>query len=169
MSAFDVIVYIALGAAVALGFRAGLVRSALTIVGYIFAMPLAAWIDSFIEPRLGAAAAPTQTSLLLFAIFVVCGIVLGGLLRLAVDDLIGSQIGWADRFGGAALGAVRVFLVAVTMVLIFDQMIPAKAQPSFLAGSHLRPMLSKAGQTGFKSLPPEVTAYIEQLKRTHRI
>jgi membrane protein required for colicin V production len=48
-------------------------------------------------------------------------------------------------------------------------LIPAGQQPAFLTGSQLRPMLSAAGQRGFKSLPPEVTAYIDQLKRTHRI
>jgi hypothetical protein len=55
-------------------------------------------------------------------------------------------------------------LIAVTMVLIFDQLIPPTLQPAFLTGSQLRPMLSMAGQSGVRSLPPEATAYIDQLK-----
>ena len=111
----------------------------------------------------------TQNSLIFFGSFVVAGIVLGTLLRMAVNDMIGSDIGLGDRLGGAALGAVRVFLIAVTMVLIFDRLIPATVQPEFLAGSQLRPILSMAGARGVKSLPPEVTAAIDQLKRDHRI
>jgi membrane protein required for colicin V production len=54
-------------------------------------------------------------------------------------------------------------------VLIFDQLVPADRQPAFLTGSHLRPLLSVAGQKGFKSLPPDVTAYIDRLKKDRRI
>jgi membrane protein required for colicin V production len=44
-------------------------------------------------------------------------------------------------------------------------LIPASLQPAYLVGSRLRPLLSIAGQKGFKSLPPDVIAYIDQLKR----
>jgi membrane protein required for colicin V production len=64
---------------------------------------------------------------------------------------------------------VRVGLVAITLVLIFDQLVPADRQPAFLTGSHLRPLLSIAAQKGFRSLPPDVTAHIDRLKRDRRI
>jgi membrane protein required for colicin V production len=64
---------------------------------------------------------------------------------------------------------VRIGLLAVTMVLIFDRIIPPDRQPAFLAGSRLRPILLMAGQRGLKSLPPDVTAYIDQLKKARRI
>jgi membrane protein required for colicin V production len=67
------------------------------------------------------------------------------------------------------LGAVRIGLVAVTMVLIFDRIIPVDRQPGFLIGSKLRPILLVAGQKGLKSLPSDVTAYIDQLKRERHI
>jgi membrane protein required for colicin V production len=171
MNSFDITVYVILAVAVVTGFRAGLLRSGVTILGYLFAMPIAVWATSLIIPQISVnpAVPLTQNSLIFFATFVVAGIVLGTLLRMAVNDMIGSEIGLGDRLGGAALGAVRVFLVAVTMVLIFDQLIPPTLQPAFLAGSQLRPMLSEAGQQGFRSLPPEATAYIDQLKRDHRI
>jgi membrane protein required for colicin V production len=54
-------------------------------------------------------------------------------------------------------------------VLIFDQLVPADRQPAYLTGSQLRPLLSMAGQKGFKSLPPDVTAYIDRLKRDQHI
>jgi membrane protein required for colicin V production len=38
-----------------------------------------------------------------------------------------------------------------------------------LAGSQLRPLLSEAGQRGFRSLPPELAAAIDRLKQEQRI
>jgi membrane protein required for colicin V production len=171
MNSFDITVYLVLVVAVVAGFRAGLLRSGVTILGYLFAMPIAVWATALIVPQIGGnpAVPLTQNSLIFFATFLVAGIVLGTLLRMAVNDMIGPDIGLGDRLGGAALGAVRVCLIAVTMVLIFDQLIPPGMQPAFLTGSQLRPMLSVAGQKGFRSLPPEATAYIDQLKRDHRI
>jgi membrane protein required for colicin V production len=74
-----------------------------------------------------------------------------------------------DRLAGSVLGALRIGLVAITMVLIFDRIIPADRQPPFLKGSQLRPILLTAGQIGLKSLPPDVTALIDQLKKERRI
>ena len=171
MNSFDIAVYLVLAVAIIAGFRAGLLRSGVTILGYLLAMPIAVWATSLIVPQIAgnSAVSMTQNSLIFFASFGVVGIVLGTLLRMAVNDMIGSDIGLGDRLGGAALGAVRIFLIAVTMVLIFDQLIPPTLQPAFLVGSQLRPMLSAAGQKGFKSLPPEATAMIDQFKRDHRI
>jgi membrane protein required for colicin V production len=88
---------------------------------------------------------------------------------MALEDTIGSEAGIGDRLAGAALGAVRVGLVAITMVLIFDRLVPSDRQPAFLTGSHLRPLLSIAGQRGFKTLPPDVTAYIDRLKNDRHL
>jgi len=71
--------------------------------------------------------------------------------------------------GWRAHCAARVGLVAISLVLIFDQLVPADRQPAYLTGSQLRPLLSMAGQKGFKSLPPDVTAYIDRLKRDRQI
>ena len=75
----------------------------------------------------------------------------------------------AQRSRLHALGAVRVGLVAITLVLIFDQLVPSDRQPAFLTGSLLRPLLSEAGQMGFKSLPPDVAAYVDRIKKDRRI
>jgi membrane protein required for colicin V production len=55
--------------------------------------------------------------------------------------------------------------VAVLMVMIFDRIIPANREPAWLSQSRLRPVLSAAGRQGLRALPPNVIAYIDQLKR----
>ena len=171
MNSFDVVVTIGLIVAVVTGFNAGLLRSAVTILAYLLAMPIAVLATSMVSPAVaGKLDSPwAQNSLLFFGSFLVAGIVLGKIMRMALDDAIGAETGIGDRLAGAALGAVRLGLVAITLVLIFDQLVPAGRQPAFLTGSHLRPLLSIAGQKGFKSLPPDVTAYIDRLKKEHRI
>jgi membrane protein required for colicin V production len=171
MNKFDAAVYLGLIVAIVTGFNAGLLRSALTILGYVIAMPVAVWATSLISPEIaGKFNAPlTQNSLLFFGIFLIVGIAIGKSLHMALDDAIGPQAGIGDRLGGAALGAVRVGLVAITLVLVFDQLVPSDRQPEFLAGSQLRPLLSVAGQTGFKSLPPDLMAYVDRLKKDRRI
>jgi membrane protein required for colicin V production len=171
MNSFDAVVYLGLLIAVVTGFNAGLLRSAVTILAYLIAMPIAVWAMSLISPgtngNLGQPLA--QNSLLFFAVFLISGMVLGKLMRMVLDETIGSEAGIGDRLAGALLGAVRVGLVAITLVLIFDQLVPTDRQPAYLTGSQLRPLLSAAGQRGFKSLPPEVTAYIDRLKRDRSI
>ena len=171
MNSFDVVVYLALVVAAVAGFKAGLLRSALTILAYLIAMPIALWIMALLSPQIdGKLTSPwAQNSLLFFGIFLIAGIALGKLMRMALDETIGSESGIGDRLAGAALGAVRVGLVAITLVLIFDSLVPLNRQPAYLTGSHLRPLLSVAGQRGFKSLPPDVIAYIDRLKKDRRI
>jgi membrane protein required for colicin V production len=170
MNSFDAVVYIALVVAVVTGFNAGLLRSAATILAYLIAMPIAVWAMSLISRVDTGPGSPwAQNSLLFFGIFLVSGIVLGKLTRMALDDVIGAESGIGDRLAGAVLGAVRVGLVAITLVLIFDQLVPLDRQPAYLTGSQLRPLLSAAGQKGFKTLPPDVVAYIDRLKKDRRI
>lgn len=170
MNSFDVAVLACLIGAMAFGFRAGLLRSAATILAYLVAMPIAVWVTGIAAPHIAIGAfGSLQNPLLFFAAFMVAGAALSGLLRMAVNDVIGPDIGLGDRLGGALLGAVRVGLVAVTLVLIFEQLVPARAQPAYLTGSQLRPWLALAGQNGIRALPPDVTATIEQWKRDHRI
>jgi membrane protein required for colicin V production len=171
MNSFDAAVCLGLIVAVVTGFNAGLLRSAVTILAYLIAMPIAVWAMSLLSPQTGdkPVLAVPQNSLLLFGIFLVAGMVLGKLMRMAIDETVGPGAGIGDRLAGAALGAVRLGLVAVTLVLVFDQLIPSDRQPAFLNGSQLRPLLSAAGQRGFRSLPPEVAAAIDRIKKDRRI
>ena len=171
MNSFDAVVYLGLAVAVVTGFNAGLLRSAVTILAYLIAMPIAVWAMSLVA--LGGDGNPgapwAQSPVLFFGIFLIAGIVLGKMMRMALDDFIGDEAGIGDRLGGAALGAVRVGLIAITVVLIFDQLVPANLQPAFMTGSLLRPLLSAAGQLGVKSLPPDLVAAIDRLKKDRHI
>jgi membrane protein required for colicin V production len=175
---FDVVVYLVMFVAVLSGFHAGFVRSAITIFSYVVAMPLAVAATPLLAPLLGSPSgaaltslsAPwTRNSLLFFGVFLVIGVVLGALLRTALNEGVGARIGISDRLAGSALGAIRVALVAVVMVLIFDRLIPPGREPDFLRGSRLRPTLSMAGELGLRSLPPETMAFIDQLKKDRGI
>lgn len=171
MNSFDIAVSLGLVIAVVTGFRTGLLRSALTILAYLLAMPIALGAMSAISPRLevGIASPLPQGGALFFGVFLIAGMTLGKLARMALDEAIGHEAGIADRLGGATLGAIRVGLVATSFVLIFDQLLPANRQPAFLNGSQLRPLFSAAGQTGFRSLPPDVAATIDRLKKERQI
>jgi membrane protein required for colicin V production len=171
MNSFDAVVFLALIVATVTGFNAGLLRSAATILAYLIAMPIAVMLMSLVSTGTdGKLGSPLlQNSPLLFGIFLITGIVLGKFMRMAIDETVGPQAGIADRLAGAALGAVRIGMVAVTLVLTFDLLAPLGRQPAFLAGSQLRPLLSEAGQKGLKSLPPDVVTYIDRLKKDRRI
>ncbi len=94
MNSFDAVIYLALVIAVVIGFNAGLLRSAITILAYLFAMPIAVWIMSLVSPMIGGppGASQTQNSLLFFGIFLAVGMVLGKLARMALDEAIGSEV-----------------------------------------------------------------------------
>lgn len=171
MNSFDIAVSLGLIIAIVTGFKTGLLRSAITILAYLIAMPIALWIVSAISPRLAAGPASPLSHgwLMFFGIFLLSGMAMGKLARMALDDAVGSEAGIGDRLGGAALGAIRVGLVATTFVLIFDQLLPTNRQPAFLIGSQLRPLFSAAGKMGFRSLPPDVAATIDRLKKEQRI
>jgi membrane protein required for colicin V production len=171
MNSFDLAVYAGLAIAIIMGFQTGLLRSAITIVAYLFATPIAMWITPLLAPRIGGdpASPLAQSWVLFFVTFLATGMILGKLARMALDEAIGTDAGIGDRLCGAALGALRVVLIATTLVLMFDRALPTDRQPAFLTGSHLRPLLSSAGQKGFNRLPPEVTETIDRLKRERRI
>ncbi|SDO63500.1 CvpA family protein [Afipia sp. GAS231] len=171
MNSFDAVVCVGLVFAVVTGFNTGLVRSAVTIVAYLFAAPIAMGVMSAVSPP--ASGNPTsvlaQNGFVFFGIFLLAGMAFGKLARTLVDEATGSQSGIVDRLCGAVLGAGRVGLIAVTVVLVVDQLLPPQLQPPWLTGSHLRPWLSAAGQQGVKSLPPDVAATLDRLKRNQQI
>jgi membrane protein required for colicin V production len=171
MNSFDLAVYAALVIAMVSGFNTGLLRSAVIILAYLLAMPAAMGVVAAMAPE----HQPQPDSLFqqnwvqFFAAFLVIGIAFGKIGRIMLDDAIGSEAGIGDRLGGAALGALRVGMVATTLALVFDQLVPVDRQPAFLNGSQLRPLFSLAGQKGFRSLPPELAAVIDRLKQERRI
>ena len=166
MNTFDLAVMIALVVAIFGGFATGLLRSAVTILAYLIAMPLAVWVMSYVPPLDEQYASPLGHNMgFFFGAFLIIGMGLGKLARMMVDEAAGDEPGLLDRLGGGILGAIRVGLVATSVVLVFDQILPAGREPSFLKGSQLRPLFSQAAQRGFRALPPDVTAAIDRFKR----
>jgi membrane protein required for colicin V production len=171
MNPFDAAVYLILIVAIIMGFKAGLLRSLAAIFGYLAAMPIAVTAAPSLAPLLaGPFKTPQmQTSVALIGVLLAAGILLSAVLRMALNEVVGPRVSVPDRVAGAMLGAVRIVLLAVVMVLIFDRLIPANRQPPFLAGSQLRPLLLVAGQQGLRSLPPDITDYVDRLKRERGI
>jgi membrane protein required for colicin V production len=164
---FDAAIYFCLAAAVIMGFSSGLLRSLATIFGYVAAIAAAVAL----APQLSHLADQWRLPpwVVLVAVFLIIGVIIGALLRYFVSEIAGPEVGLVDRTIGAVLGAARILLLAVLIVVIFDRIIPAGREPTFLAESKLRPILSEAGRQGLRSLPPEVEAYIDRLKRERGI
>lgn len=171
MNSFDLAVYLMLVVAVFSGYSTGLLRSAITILAYLIAAPLAMGVVAAMshDARLDPGTPFGQNWVQFFAAFLVIGMALGKIGRILLDDTLGPRAGFGDRIGGAALGALRVGMVAITLVLVFDQLIPKDQQPKFLIGSQLRPLFSLAGQKGFRALPPEVADVLDRIKQQRRI
>jgi membrane protein required for colicin V production len=167
MNTFDIVVIAVAFVAVVMGFASGLLRSLSAILAYLIAAPIAVALTPRVTPLIFGQGnlAADRSWIALFALFIGLGIVVSTLLRKLVDELAGEDIGLFDRLMGAVLGAVRIFLVAVLIVIVFDRLIPADREPAFLAGSKLRPYLSAAGQKGLQTLPPDIADYIDRIKR----
>ncbi|HWV53292.1 CvpA family protein [Pseudorhodoplanes sp.] len=170
MNIFDAAVIGATLLAVIFGYRAGLLRSLATIFGYLLAAPVAVVAAPKLAPLFTTQPSTDGPGILAYGgVFLVVGIVTAALLRNAVSLVVGEDVSLPDRAAGAALGAVRILLLAVLMVLIFERIIPAKREPAWLAQSFLRPMLSAAGEQGVRTLPADVVAQIDRMKKKRGI
>lgn len=168
---FDLAVYVCLFVAVVMGFMTGLLRSLATIFGYICGIGIAvAATPKAVSLLATYPKFPTpQTWIVFAAIFIAAGALISILLRLIVSGMVGPNVSVPDRIAGAALGAFRIAMLAVLLVLVFDRIIPPGREPAFLKGSQWRPVLSSAAQYGLQSLPPEAEDYIDRLKRQRRL
>jgi membrane protein required for colicin V production len=170
-NSFDLAVYVCLFVAVVMGFMTGLLRGLATLFGYACGIGVAAVAAPKLMPFLATymKSVTPQPWIVFIAVFVVAGALIGALLRMAVSEMVGPNVSIPDRMAGAALGAFRIAVLAVLLVLVFDRMIPPGREPAFLKESQWRPVLSSAAQYGLQSLPPEVEDYIDRLKRQRRI
>jgi len=167
MNIFDAIVLGFTLVAIAFGFHAGLLRSLATILGYVIAAPFAVAVTPPLAVYVAGSAEVSngRGALVLFGVFLLSGMLFSALLRLTVSEMAGSEIGVFDRLLGALLGAVRIALLAVLLVMIFDRIIPPNREPAWLSQSRVRPVLSAVGRRGLRALPPEVTEFIDRLKK----
>lgn len=160
MNVFDSVVIGVTLVAVVMGYQSGLLRSLATIFGYVAAAPIAISLTPMLAPHV-----PANEHVLFFAVFLALSLVTAAGLRAAVSQTANDDIRGFDRVAGGLLGAVRVGLLAVLMVLIFERIIPPHLRPPWLTESHLRPYLSAAAERGLRTLPPDVTNYIDRMKR----
>jgi membrane protein required for colicin V production len=91
MNNFDAVVYIGLVIAMVTGFNTGLVRSAVTILAYLVAVPIAMWAMSALSPPANGklVSAFAQNGLVFFGVFLFAGMALGKLARVMVDEATG--------------------------------------------------------------------------------
>jgi membrane protein required for colicin V production len=171
LNPFDAVIYLLMVVAVVMGTHSGLLRSLATIFGYLSAMPIAVAMSPALSRILADQLQMRQVQNweLVCAVFFVAGVVLSALFRVAVSELFGTDVSIPDRLAGALLGAVRIGLLAVLMVMVFDRVIPAGREPEFLSGSRLRPLLATVGARTLQSLPPDVADYIDRLKQQQGI
>src|ERR1700721_575092 len=100
MNSFDAAVYLGLVVGWVPGFNAGLLRSAVTILAYLIAISAMSLMSSHIGDSSNSPL--TQNSLLLFGIFLIVGIVLGKMMRMALNETIEASPGSGDRPAGGA-------------------------------------------------------------------
>jgi membrane protein required for colicin V production len=172
MNPFDAAVLGVLLIAVITGFMAGLLRGLATILAYVVAAPIALsvspMVTAFLVERklLPTDTIPNAASYVPLAVLLIVAIVLGALMRGAVGAAAG-HMGFIDRVLGALLGAVRIGLLAVVLVLLFERIIPTGNEPDWFKQSQLRPYLSAAGAQGLRALPPQTMDAIDRLKKSY--
>ena len=83
MNPFDAVVYLGLVIAMVTGFNTGLVRSAVTILAYLVAVPIAMWAMSALSPPANGkvVSAFAQNGLVFSGVFLFAGMALGKLAR----------------------------------------------------------------------------------------
>ena len=128
---FDLAIYVCLFVAVVMGFMTGLLRSLATIIGYIGGMGVAVAAGPRVTPLLTTyLKMPTPQTWIVFVAILLRPAQDSTLLRLAVSEMIGPNVSVPDRIAGAALGALRIALLAVLLVLVFDRIIPPGREPA---------------------------------------
>ena len=98
MNSFDLVVYAALALAIGFGFKTGLLRSAMTILAYLLAAPIAVSLMPMVVPQItGNPNAPQfQNWIWFFGIFLVVGMLLGYIGRFVLDSqALEVPIWWA--------------------------------------------------------------------------
>ena len=170
MNIFDMIVAIALVIAVIAGWRAGFLRSLATLLAYVAAAPVAVLYGPTLNGMLTGKfdRPPDEAWLGITIVFLGSGILFGALARFSLDEIIGSDISIPDHLLGATLGAARVGLLAVLMVLVFDRIIPIGREPAWYAESRLRPHLTEAGKLGLRKLPPDIETQLDRIRQLQR-
>jgi membrane protein required for colicin V production len=138
VSPIDVIVAAVVGVAVLRGVFRGLIREAFSVGALaaacvavrMFNPSLSIWLEEVSGGQLGSMAAPWAGGALIATAAVLSVVLIGRVLRKSARW---AGLGWADRAGGAVLGAAEGALV-VGIVLVLASAFLGRAHPA-LAGT----------------------------------
>ena len=114
MNSFDIAVFLGLAIAMGTGFSTGLIRSTITIVAYIVAMPITIWVMSFVPPLTENANSPLmQNAVFFLGAFMVVGSVIGlGLAPVMATGIASLLGGEAYLRYGLTITTVATSLIA---------------------------------------------------------
>jgi membrane protein required for colicin V production len=155
----DIVVMAILGIAALRGLFRGLIREAFSIAALagaclavkLFATPLADWLETTTRGEIGGGAAPWLSGAIL-AVGTIAFVVIAG--RFLRRGSRWAGLGWADRTGGAVLGAAEGGLVVV-ILLVMAAVVLGRDHPT-LADSRSFAALERIEQLAKQ--PPQRTA-----------
>jgi len=170
VNALDLVFIVIVAFSVIAGFMAGFARVgvglAATLLGvlcgfWLYGIP-AGWLAEYLGT---GAAANLLGFFLVFAIFVIAGGVIGGILA-RVFKWIG--LSWLDRLLGAGAGLARGALLVVAVVTVITAFAPSPP-PRFMAQSRVMPYAAHAASvlaaTAPRSLKEPFYLSVEKLRR----
>jgi membrane protein required for colicin V production len=94
------------------------------------------------------------------AIFFVTLIVVSVVTVRISDVILDSKVGPLDRTLGFLFGAARGFALGVIAFLLFNYLVPAKAQPQWVATARTRPVLQASGEDLIAMLPEHLASSV---------
>ncbi len=94
------------------------------------------------------------------AIFFVTLIVVSIVTVRLSDAILDSKVGPLDRTLGFVFGAARGFALGVIAFLLFNYLVPQKAQPEWVATARTRPVLQATGEDLIAMLPEHLASSV---------
>jgi membrane protein required for colicin V production len=170
MNLLDYVVVLILSICLVRGIFRGLIKELSSLVGALsglyaayayyprLAQPLSRWIS---EP----AYANISACLLLFVSIYILVSIMGVIIKYLMDI---AFLGWADRIGGAFLGAVKGVLLVSVLILVLTTFLPQNAQilrDSLSAHSFMRVSATLA-QTATKDIRALFSYKMKELSKT---
>ena len=92
------------------------------------------------------------------AIFFVTLIIVSIITVRLSDAILDSKVGPLDRTLGFVFGAARGFALGVIAFLLFNYLVPQKAQPQWVAEARTRPVLQATGENLIAMLPEHLAS-----------
>lgn len=119
---------------------------------YFFYPQLLPYASEYIHKEALALAA--TVAVIFFATLIIVSIVT---VRLS-DAILDSKVGPLDRTLGFLFGAARGFALGVIAFLLFNYLVPQKAQPEWVANARTRPVLQATGENVIAMLPEHLAS-----------